>query len=68
MLFPLYLYMEHINDFDLLGNAVEKLFGLPYLFPYQRLVISNLLEAAMTAGLAVQWPTMGIEQGNSSID
>ncbi|GHV53206.1 ATP-dependent DNA helicase RecQ [Spirochaetia bacterium] len=33
------------ND-DPLGAAVKKLFGLDYLFPYQRLVISNILEAA----------------------
>jgi ATP-dependent DNA helicase RecQ len=31
---------------DPLGKAVEELFGLPYLFPYQRLVISNILEAS----------------------
>ncbi|MDR2785547.1 MAG: DEAD/DEAH box helicase [Treponema sp.] len=31
---------------DLLGKAAEELFGLPYLFPYQRLVISNILEAS----------------------
>ncbi|MCL1927637.1 MAG: RecQ family ATP-dependent DNA helicase [Treponema sp.] len=48
--------MENNNDFDPLSNAARKLFGLPYLFPYQRLVISNLLEAACTAGIAVNWP------------
>ncbi|MDR0731896.1 MAG: ATP-dependent DNA helicase RecQ, partial [Treponema sp.] len=31
---------------DFLGDKVKELFGLPYLFPYQRLVISNILEAA----------------------
>jgi ATP-dependent DNA helicase RecQ len=31
---------------DPLGDKVKELFGLPYLFPYQRLVISNILEAA----------------------
>ena len=30
---------------DALDEAVKKLFGLPYLFPYQRLVITNILEA-----------------------
>ncbi|MCL2265327.1 MAG: RecQ family ATP-dependent DNA helicase [Treponema sp.] len=31
---------------DVLDEAVKKLFGLSYLFPYQRLVITNILEAA----------------------
>ena len=31
---------------DPLGEALKNLFGLDYLFPYQRLVISNILEAA----------------------
>jgi ATP-dependent DNA helicase RecQ len=31
---------------DPLGKAAAELFGLPYLFPYQRLVISNILEAS----------------------
>jgi len=34
---------------DVLDEAVKKLFGLSYLFPYQRLVISNILEAAQQA-------------------
>jgi len=34
---------------DPLTEAVEKLFGLSYLFPYQRLVITNILEAAEAA-------------------
>ena len=33
---------------DALGEALKNLFGLDYLFPYQRLVISNILEAAET--------------------
>jgi ATP-dependent DNA helicase RecQ len=41
---------------DPLGNAVSKLFGLSYLFPYQRLVIANILEAAEAAGLTLNWP------------
>jgi ATP-dependent DNA helicase RecQ len=41
---------------DPLGDAVKRLFKLPYLFPYQRLVITNILEAAQTAGLTVRWP------------
>ncbi|MDR0587119.1 MAG: hypothetical protein LBG26_07760, partial [Treponema sp.] len=30
---------------DLLSRAAKRFFGLDYLFPYQRLVISNILEA-----------------------
>jgi ATP-dependent DNA helicase RecQ len=41
---------------DPLGNAVSTLFGLSYLFPYQRLVIANILEAAEVAGLTLNWP------------
>ena len=41
---------------DVLGGAVRELFGLSYLFPYQRLVISNILEAAAAKGIAVNWP------------
>ncbi|MCL2069602.1 MAG: RecQ family ATP-dependent DNA helicase [Treponema sp.] len=38
------------NISDPLGQAAKKHFGLSYLFPYQRLVISNILEAAKAAG------------------
>ncbi|MDR2258572.1 MAG: RecQ family ATP-dependent DNA helicase [Treponema sp.] len=41
---------------DPLGEAVKKLFGLSYLFPYQRLVTANILEAAAGAGIPVRWP------------
>jgi len=41
---------------DPLGNAVSSLFGLSYLFPYQRLVVTNILEAAEAAGLTLNWP------------
>jgi ATP-dependent DNA helicase RecQ len=44
---------------DPLGGAVRKLFGLSYLFPYQRLVVANILEAAAEAGLSVRWPEDG---------
>ena len=47
---------------DCLSVAVEKLFGLPYLFPYQRLVISNILEGAVAAGVSLRWPD-GVEEG-----
>jgi len=39
------------ND-DPLGTAARDLFGLSYLFPYQRLVISNILEAAESDDLS----------------
>ena len=41
---------------DPIGKALKTLFGLDYLFPYQRLVISNILEAAQARGLSVAWP------------
>jgi len=44
------------NIQDPLGNAVSSLFGLSYLFPYQRLVVTNILEAAEAAGLTLHWP------------
>ena len=34
---------------DSLNEAAQNLFGLSYLFPYQRLVITNILEAALAA-------------------
>jgi ATP-dependent DNA helicase RecQ len=48
--------MENTGTPDPLTGAVAQLFGLAYLFPYQRLVITNILEAAATAGLPVRWP------------
>src|SRR5215469_13276115 len=41
---------------DPLSHAVSRLFGLSYLFPYQRLVVANILEAAEAAGLTLNWP------------
>jgi len=41
---------------DPLSGAVKSLFGLSYLFPYQRLVMINILEAAQAAGIQVRWP------------
>jgi ATP-dependent DNA helicase RecQ len=40
---------------DPLDDAVSRLFGLSYLFPYQRLVMANILEAAEAAGIPVHW-------------
>jgi ATP-dependent DNA helicase RecQ len=41
---------------DPLSAAVKSLFALSYLFPYQRLVITNILETAQAAGIPVKWP------------
>ncbi|MDR1575371.1 MAG: RecQ family ATP-dependent DNA helicase [Treponema sp.] len=41
---------------DPLSGAVSRLFGLCYLFPYQRLVVANILEAAQAAGIPIHWP------------
>ena len=48
---------------DLLGDAANELFGVSYLFPYQRLVIANILETAQAAGI-----TMRRLWGGESID
>ena len=44
------------EQYDPLSHAVKELFGLSYLFPYQRLVVANILEAAQAAGLRILWP------------
>ncbi|MCL2192540.1 MAG: RecQ family ATP-dependent DNA helicase [Treponema sp.] len=41
---------------DPLNSAASRLFGVTYLFPYQRLVVANILEAAEAAGLTLTWP------------
>jgi ATP-dependent DNA helicase RecQ len=46
------------NPPDPLSRAVKELFGLSYLFPSQRLVIANILEAAEAAGLGICWPEL----------
>lgn len=43
---------ESVHDF--LNTAALKYFGIQYLFPYQRLVITNILEAAGVNGFAPQ--------------
>ena len=50
-----------MTEFDPLTNAVRELFGLSYLYPYQRLVIANILEAAAAAGIEIHWPGEGSE-------
>ncbi|MDR1868424.1 MAG: RecQ family ATP-dependent DNA helicase [Treponema sp.] len=51
---------------DPLSGAVKSLFGLSYLFPYQRLVMTNILEAAQAAEIQVKWPGQEIEDDASS--
>ncbi|MCL2186988.1 MAG: RecQ family ATP-dependent DNA helicase [Treponema sp.] len=46
---------------DPLSEAVKSLFGLTYLFPYQRLVMTNILEAAHAAGIPIKW-TVNVNQ------
>ncbi|MCL2373699.1 MAG: RecQ family ATP-dependent DNA helicase [Treponema sp.] len=48
--------MDIIDAPDPLSRAAKDLFGLSYLFPYQRLVAANILEAAQAAGIKVCWP------------
>jgi ATP-dependent DNA helicase RecQ len=48
--------MEYVDMPDPLGGALKELFGLPYFFPYQRLVIANILEVAAAKGIKIRWP------------
>jgi ATP-dependent DNA helicase RecQ len=52
---------------DPLSAAAKELFGLPYLFPYQRLVAANILEAAEAAGIKISWPGEGGGTGNGDL-
>jgi ATP-dependent DNA helicase RecQ len=46
-----------IEDFsDPINFAEKKLMGIDYLFPYQRLVVSNILEAAEAQGITINVP------------
>jgi ATP-dependent DNA helicase RecQ len=53
---------------DPITRAVQDLFGLPYLFPYQRLVTANILEAAAAAGVRVNWPGEPVETDSGPED
>jgi len=53
---------------DPLSGAVKSLFGLSYLFPYQRLVMTNILEAAQAAGIPVNWPAQEGEESSPEIE
>ena len=39
-----------------INQAALALFGISYLFPYQRLVVANIMEAAATAAIPLHWP------------
>ena len=40
--------MESEDDFtDAVTQAVNAAFGIKYLFPWQRIVVQNILDAAM---------------------
>jgi ATP-dependent DNA helicase RecQ len=53
---------------DPLNETVKRLFGLSYLFPYQRLVVANILEAAESSGIPIRWPDSAAKTspGNSN--
>ena len=57
---------EPLAPDDPLGSAVKELFGLSYLFPYQRLVVANILEAAQASGIAIRWPGESGGAGNGN--
>jgi ATP-dependent DNA helicase RecQ len=41
---------------DPINFTAKKLMGIQYLFPYQRLVVSNILETAEAHGIDINWP------------
>jgi len=53
---------------DPITNAVKEMFGFSYVFPYQRLVIANILEAACAAGIEIHWPADGSSTGENCFD
>jgi ATP-dependent DNA helicase RecQ len=53
---------------DPLNDAAKRFFGLSYLFPYQRLVIANILEAARANGIPVHWPGAGAPDESADTD
>jgi ATP-dependent DNA helicase RecQ len=52
----LYQNLDAFTAPDPLDAAAKQLFGVSYLFPYQRLVVANILEAAEAAGIPIHWP------------
>lgn len=37
--------------------AAQRLLGVSYLYPYQRLVVAHILDGARFSGLSLDWPT-----------
>jgi ATP-dependent DNA helicase RecQ len=55
-------FIESKEPIDPLRGALKAFFNMDYLFPYQRLVISNILEAAEERGVPIHWPPLpGLE-------
>jgi ATP-dependent DNA helicase RecQ len=48
--------MNTIGVCDPIQGAAKELFGLDYLYPYQRLVVDNIIEAAEAVGIPIRWP------------
>ncbi len=42
---------------DPVTSSARELMGVSYLFPYQRLVLANILEAAVSSGIRINWPS-----------
>ncbi|MDR2245561.1 MAG: RecQ family ATP-dependent DNA helicase [Treponema sp.] len=57
--------MADTDDRDPVDRAARLFFGLPYLFPYQRLVVANILEAAEARGFPLHWPGIN-DAGNQA--
>lgn len=53
---------------DPVTAAAKTLMGVDYLFPYQRLVVANVLEAAQAAGIPIEWPRGEAAETAASID
>jgi len=53
---------------DPITNAVKEMFGFSYVFPYQRLVIANILEAACASGIDIHWPADSSSTGENRFD
>ncbi|MDR1910046.1 MAG: RecQ family ATP-dependent DNA helicase, partial [Spirochaetaceae bacterium] len=53
---------------DPVSLAAAEFFGLSYLFPYQRLVTANILEAAAAQGISVRWPAGAPDAGDGAED
>ena len=47
---------------DPVTAAARELMGVSYLFPYQRLVVANILEAAQGSGINIHWPPGGVDE------